>query len=189
MPGILKDKTKDGKWRAWYKSHLIAPDGRRKTVKFTGTRRYNETLTLAPRAAGKGRPHRCGHGSGSGGSAAVAGFCGHGSGLPGVRRSPGRSRRPPMGSHPRPQSARTARLVARADRLQDPPGPVGRPATGRNRAGQAARPRAHQQDATQLPGIATVFLPLVRGPRLPAQRPSGTPAQIRCVAAHTVGAP
>ena len=47
MPGILKDKTKDGKWRAWYKSHLIAPDGRRKTVKFTGTRRYNETLTLA----------------------------------------------------------------------------------------------------------------------------------------------
>ena len=47
MPGILKTKTKDGKWRAWYKSHLTSSDGRRKTIKFTGTRRYNETLALA----------------------------------------------------------------------------------------------------------------------------------------------
>ena len=47
MPGILRTKTKGGKWRAWYKSHLTGPDGRRKTIKFTGTRSRRETLALA----------------------------------------------------------------------------------------------------------------------------------------------
>ena len=47
MPGILKTKTKDGKWQAWYKSHERASDGRRKTVKFTGTHSHRETLALA----------------------------------------------------------------------------------------------------------------------------------------------
>ena len=47
MPGILRTKTKDGKWRAWYKSHLTGSDGRRKTLKFTGTRSRRETLALA----------------------------------------------------------------------------------------------------------------------------------------------
>ena len=47
MPGILSKKTKDGKWRAWYRSHLTGSDGRRKTLKFTGTRSRRETLTLA----------------------------------------------------------------------------------------------------------------------------------------------
>ena len=47
MPGILKTKTKDGKWRAWYRSHRTGPDGRRKTLKFTGTHNRRETLALA----------------------------------------------------------------------------------------------------------------------------------------------
>ena len=47
MPGILKTKTKDGKWRAWYKCHLTGSDGRRKTLKFTGTHSRRETLALA----------------------------------------------------------------------------------------------------------------------------------------------
>ena len=47
MPGILKTKTKDGKWRAWYRSHLLGSDGRRKTLKFTGTQSRRETLALA----------------------------------------------------------------------------------------------------------------------------------------------
>ena len=47
MPGILKTKTRDGKWRAWYKSHLTGSDGRRKTLKFTGTHSRRETLALA----------------------------------------------------------------------------------------------------------------------------------------------
>ena len=47
MPGILSKKTRDGKWRAWYKSHLLASDGRRKTLKFTGTRSRRDTLALA----------------------------------------------------------------------------------------------------------------------------------------------
>ena len=47
MPGILSKKTKDGKWRGWYRSHLTASDGRRKTVKFTGTHSHRETLALA----------------------------------------------------------------------------------------------------------------------------------------------
>ena len=47
MPGVLKGKTKDGKWRAWYKSHRKGPDGRRCTVKFSGTLSRRETLTLA----------------------------------------------------------------------------------------------------------------------------------------------
>ena len=47
MPGILQKKTRDGKWRAWYKSHLTASDGRRKTLKFTGTHSRRDTLALA----------------------------------------------------------------------------------------------------------------------------------------------
>ena len=47
MPGVLKRKTKDGKWRAWYKSHLPSSDGYRKTVKFTGTTSRRDTLALA----------------------------------------------------------------------------------------------------------------------------------------------
>lgn len=47
MPGILKGKTRDGKWRAWYKSHLPGADGYRKTVKFTGTTSRRDTLALA----------------------------------------------------------------------------------------------------------------------------------------------
>ena len=47
MPGILRTKTKDGKWRAWHKSHLTGSDGRRKTLKFTGTHSRRETLPLA----------------------------------------------------------------------------------------------------------------------------------------------
>ena len=47
MAGILKNRNKDGRWRAWYKSHLPGPDGRRKTVKFTGTLSRRETLALA----------------------------------------------------------------------------------------------------------------------------------------------
>ena len=47
MPGVLKRKTKDGKWRAWYKSHLPGSDGYRKTVKFTGTTSRRDTLALA----------------------------------------------------------------------------------------------------------------------------------------------
>ena len=47
MPGILKGKSKDGKWRAWYKSHLSGSDGYRKTVKFTGTISRRDTLALA----------------------------------------------------------------------------------------------------------------------------------------------
>ena len=47
MPGILKAKTKDGKWRGWYKSHMTGPDGRRRTVKFTGTLSHRETFALA----------------------------------------------------------------------------------------------------------------------------------------------
>ena len=47
MPGVLKKKTKDGKWRAWYKSHLRGSDGYRKTVKFTGTASRRDTLALA----------------------------------------------------------------------------------------------------------------------------------------------
>ena len=47
MPGILKKKTKDGKWCAWYKSHRRGSDGYRKTVKFTGTTSRRDTLALA----------------------------------------------------------------------------------------------------------------------------------------------
>ena len=47
MPGILKGKTRDGKWRGWYKSHLPGADGYRKTVKFTGTISRRDTLALA----------------------------------------------------------------------------------------------------------------------------------------------
>ena len=47
MPSLLKDKTKDGRYRGWYKSHEIGADGRRKTIKFTGTRNRQETLALA----------------------------------------------------------------------------------------------------------------------------------------------
>ena len=47
MPGVLRKKTKDGKWRAWYKSHLPGSDGYRKTVKFTGTASRRDTLALA----------------------------------------------------------------------------------------------------------------------------------------------
>ena len=47
MPGIIKERNKDGRWRAWFKSHLPGPDGRRKTVKFTGTRSRRATLALA----------------------------------------------------------------------------------------------------------------------------------------------
>ena len=47
MPGILKHKTKDGRWRGWYKSHRNGSDGHRKTLKFTGTRSHRDTLTLA----------------------------------------------------------------------------------------------------------------------------------------------
>ena len=47
MPGILKGKSRDGKWRAWYKSHLSGSDGYRKTVKFTGTVSRRDTLALA----------------------------------------------------------------------------------------------------------------------------------------------
>ena len=47
MPGILRKKTKDGKWRGWYKSHLAGADGYRKTVKFTGTGSRRDTLAMA----------------------------------------------------------------------------------------------------------------------------------------------
>jgi len=47
MPGILKQKTKDGRWRAWYKSHRTGADGHRKTLKFTGNRSRRDTLALA----------------------------------------------------------------------------------------------------------------------------------------------
>ena len=47
MPGILRNKTRDGKWRGWYKSHLAGADGYRKTVKFTGTRSRRDTLAMA----------------------------------------------------------------------------------------------------------------------------------------------
>ena len=47
MPGILRSKTKDGKWRGWYKSHFTGSDGRRKTVKFTGTQSRRETVAIA----------------------------------------------------------------------------------------------------------------------------------------------
>ena len=47
MPGIIEERNKDGRWRAWYKSHLSGGDGRRKTVKFTGTHSRRATLALA----------------------------------------------------------------------------------------------------------------------------------------------
>ena len=47
MPGILRKKTSDGKWRGWYKSHLAGSDGYRKTVKFTGTGSRRDTLAMA----------------------------------------------------------------------------------------------------------------------------------------------
>ena len=47
MPGILRNKTSDGKWRGWYKSHLAGADGYRKTVKFTGNGSRRDTLAMA----------------------------------------------------------------------------------------------------------------------------------------------
>lgn len=47
MPGVLKKRTKDGRYIAWFKSHRKDASGRRVTRKIAGTHSYEETRMIA----------------------------------------------------------------------------------------------------------------------------------------------